>query len=44
MRQSEEFVRFFIGIIVGLFVGPIIVSYMIILIAIHESKMKIKRR
>lgn len=42
MRQSEEFIRFFIGMIIGLFIGPIIIGYMIILIAIDEFKMKIK--
>jgi hypothetical protein len=43
MRQFEEFIRFFIGMIIGLFVGPIIISYMIILIAIYEFKTKIRR-
>ena len=42
MKQSEEFIRFFIGMIIGLFVGPIIIGYMIILIVFYEFKMKIK--
>jgi hypothetical protein len=42
MRRSEEFIRFFIGMIIGLLVGPIIIGSMILLVAIGELKMKIK--
>ncbi len=38
MRQFEEFIRFFFGMIIGLFVGPIIVSTMIILAVISELR------
>ena len=42
MKQYEEFIRFLIGMIIGLFVGPIIIGYMIILVVIDEFMMKNK--
>ena len=38
MRKLEEFIRFFFGMIIGLFVGPIIVITMIILAAISDFR------
>ncbi len=38
----KEFIRFFLGMIIGLFVGPIIVSSMIIIVFICEFKIRLK--
>lgn len=38
MIQFKEFIRFFFGVIIGLFVGPMIVCTMIILVIIFELR------
>ena len=42
MKRFES-IRFILGMIIGLFIGPIIVGSMIILVVIYEFKEKLKR-